>query len=78
MLTHCKPASKWVKNLKKGLKKEAKVMGFVTIGLAVVFVFSYGVRFVLSNWPIVIPLLMGSIFVGCAVALWKSKTAKKK
>ena len=78
VLTHCRPVGKWVKNLKEGLKKEAKVMGFVTIGLAVVFVFSYGVRFVLSNWPIVIPLLIGAIFVGCAVALWKSKTVKKK
>ena len=78
MLNHCKPADKWVKNLKKGLKKEAKVMGYVTIGLAVAFVFAYGVRFVLSSWPIVIPLLMGAIFVGCTVALWKSKAAKKK
>ena len=69
VLSSCKPASKWVKNLKEGLQKEAKVMGYVTIGLAVAFVFAYGVRSVLSSWPIVIPLLMGAIFVGCAVAL---------
>ena len=57
------------KKLEGRLAEEAKVMGYVTIGLAVAFVFAYGVRSVLSSWPIVIPLLMGAIFVGCAVAL---------
>ena len=78
VLTHCRPAGKWVKNLKEGLKKEAKVMGYVTIGLAIVFALAYGVRSVLRSWPIVIALLIGAIFVGCTVVLWKSKAAKKK
>lgn len=76
--TQCKPASKRFKNLKEGLQKETKVMGYVAIGLAIAFALAYGVRSVLSSWPIVIALLMGAIFVGCAVALWKSKAAKKK
>lgn len=69
VLASCKPVSKWV----AGLKKEGKVMVYTSIGLAVAFALAYGVRHVSSRWPIAIPLLMGVIFVGCGVALWKKK-----
>lgn len=69
VLASCKAGSKWL----AGLKKEGKVMGYTSIGLAVAFALAWGMRLVLSRWPIAIPLLMAAIFVGCGVALWKKK-----
>lgn len=69
VLASCKPVSKWL----MGLKKEGKVMVYTSIGLAVAFALAWGMRLVLSRWPIAIPLLMAAIFVGCGVVLWKKK-----
>jgi hypothetical protein len=64
-----KPASRWI----AGLKKESKVMAYTTIGLVAAFAIAYGIRYVFSHWPVAIPLSMGAIFIGCAMAMWWKK-----
>jgi hypothetical protein len=69
MLAKNKRANKWLASF----KSETKVFAVIVACLAVLLALAYGVQQAFSRWPMILPLLMGAVFIGCAVLLWKKK-----
>lgn len=69
MLAKNKPVNKWL----AGFKSETKVFAVIVICIAVLLALTYGVMQAFSRWPMILPLSMAAIFIGCAVVLWKKK-----
>jgi hypothetical protein len=61
-----------------GFRRNLKLLAYTLSGLGVALGFGWALQALIGRWPISLPLAMGAIFLGCAVALYQSRKDRKR